>query len=350
MESSFQQITISGTPRERGRQYGQAMGETIRRFLGEGVARLNWVRSVPLTEEQALRLVDEYIPHIERDVPDLAEEVLGLSEGAEISYRQAMLLQVRRELLSRELECSAVAGRDRSGQAVIAQNVDLPGQLTDLGIILRVEPRSSNEPELLMYTHAGLIGYLGINSHGIGVGLNMVLAPGWRPGVPPYLLIRHLLHQRSLDDCLREIGRIRRASSRNLLLSDGVRVLDVEMTVDEERVLETPLLLHTNHFLHGDFCPVDLVSPSTSTYRRLDRLQHLLAHNEELPHLSGLQELLGDHDQYPRSICAHGQGDATRGETVASAILYPGQGVFYAAKGNPCEHPYVRYQIKRGAR
>ncbi|AMA73433.1 MULTISPECIES: C45 family autoproteolytic acyltransferase/hydolase [Aneurinibacillus] len=345
MSKYFQVVTVSGSPYERGYQHGQVFGEQIRSFLADNVARINIVRKDKISLEQALSMVDGYISFIERDVPDIAEEIRGLAEGAQITYREAMLLQVRRELISRGLECSALGYVDQEEGAIIAQNVDLPGNLTELGIILKIKSSVPGEPSIMMYTHIGLLGYLGVNSYGIGIGLNMVLAPGWREGVPPYLLIRHLLHQRNLKDCLREIRRIRRTSSRNLLLSDGHRVLDIEMTVEDERFIEQQLIVHTNHYLNNEFRQIDQISPSTSTFLRLERMHSLAAHYDNKPSLQQIQELLKDHTNYPRSICAHGQGDYSRGETVASVILYPKKGVMYAAKGYPCENQFYRYLL-----
>jgi len=345
MNRDFKVITISGTPYERGYQYGYKLSKQIRSFLDDNVARINLVRKENLTLEEALLMVDSYIPFIEEYIPKIAEEILGLASGANITYREAMLLQLRRELISKGLECSSLAFCDPNGKNIIAQNIDLPGNLTDLGVILKVKGSSPDEPSILMYTHVGLLGYLGLNSYGIGIGLNMVLSPGWTEGVPPYLLIRHLLHQKKLEDCLLEIRRIKRASSRNLLLCDKERIIDVEMTVDQETVIEEPFIIHTNHYLDEQFSKVDQINANASTFTRLNRLEQLLASYKNKPSIKQIEHLLKDHDNYPKSICAHGQGDYSRGETIASVILKPENGVMFAAKGNPCKNSFKEFSL-----
>lgn len=337
-------ISVRGAPYERGRQYGEQLRDSIRAFLSDNLARINLSRRREISYEEAMRAVALHAPFIEEDLPLLAEEVRGLADGAEITYMEAMLLQVRREVLAYGLECTSLAGFDAEGRAFIAQNVDLPGHLTDLGIILRVEPDGAGEAELLMYTYVGLLGYLGINSFGIGVGLNMVLSGGWRPGVPPYLIIRHLLHQRDLESCLREVERIRRASSRSLMLSDGRRVLNLEMTVEGHATIERELLTHTNHYICEDFRELDLVNPDSSTFERLRRTEELLG-PETRPSHETLRRILRDHEGTAGSICAHSPDDPTRGETIASAILFPGDGLLYAAKGYPCRNAFQRYAL-----
>lgn len=346
MYSPLKHIAVSGSPFERGAQYGETLRHDIRDFLSDHVARINIVRRDPLTLKEALSMADSYIPHIEACTPQLAEEIRGLAQGAGISYREGMLLQLRREIIAAGLECTAFACFSQEGHAVIAQNVDLAGRLTDLGMILEVRT-PGEEPDLLMYTHVGLIGYLGINSLGLGIGLNMVLSPGWRAGVPPYLLIRHLLHQPTLEACKREIGRIRRASSRNLLMTDGRRLLNVEMTVDNEHVLEDRFLVHTNHYLHEEFKRCDLVSPGTSTYPRLERTKDKLRQYGNSPAVWQIEELLAYHESGPGSLCVHQDGNPRKVATVASVIMEPAEGRMRVCKGYPCRDPFYVYRFER---
>ncbi|MGF7046232.1 putative choloylglycine hydrolase [Paenibacillus sp. DS2015] len=343
----LQKILVNGTPYQRGTQYGEQLRNEIRDFLSDNIARINSARFESLTLDKALSITDTFIPYIERDVPDLAEEIKGLADGAGISYREGMLLQVRREIISSGLECTAFACRNHQGDSIIAQNVDLAGNLTDLGIILQVNTLSEEEPDLLMYTHVGLIGYLGLNSFGLGIGLNMVLSSGWRAGVPPYLLIRHLLHQKNVENCLREIKRIRRASSRNLLIADKTRLVDVEMTVQDERIIEENFLVHTNHYVHPDLLRYDLVEKNTSTYPRYERTVRELQQFKGMPSVRHMKDLLGYHEDGQGSLCVHNGGDPRRVDTIASVILEPSEGKLSACKGHPCNRPFQPYYLER---
>ncbi|WP_434752337.1 C45 family autoproteolytic acyltransferase/hydolase [Paenibacillus amylolyticus] len=346
MLSPLKHIIVSGSPFERGTQYGETLRHDIRDFLNDNIARINSIRRNPFTLEEALGITDSHIPHIEACTPQLAEEIKGLAQGAGISYREGMLLQLRREIIATGLECTAFACFSQEGRAVIAQNVDLAGGMTDLGMILEVQTPGA-DPDLLMYTHVGLIGYLGINSYGLGIGLNMVLSPGWRPGVPPYLLIRHLLHQPTLEKCEREIGRVRRASSRNLLMTDGMRLVNVEMTVEHERSIEDSLLVHTNHYLHEDFIGCDLVNPNTSTYPRLKRAKDRLRQYGDRPAVWQMEELLAYHESGPGNLCVHQDEDLSNVATIASVILEPSTGRMRICKGYPCTEPFYDYRIER---
>jgi len=340
--SRLPELTVSGSPFERGHAHGRAMGGVIRGFLADRLARINAVRPQPLALADARAIALCHAAVIETQLPAIAEEIAGLARGAEIDRADAYLLQIRRELIAhRDGDCSLIAGRTADGETVVAQTVDLPGAMTELGLILRV--RDPHGPDVCMFTFAGLLGYLGLNEAGLAVGINMVLAPGWRVGVPPYLLVRHLLSLDGVAAATAAIERIPRASSRALLLADRHDVVDLELTVDTARPVRGAPLVHTNHFLDPALAAVDqLAEPSRSGSRA--RLARLRRHGDVID-LDALPALLADHDGYPRSVCAHGEGDLTRGETVAAVIMRPERGELRASRGQPCVAPFHTYTL-----
>ena len=336
------ELTVRGAPFDRGLAHGRALGPVIRAFLGDRLARINALRPTPLGVAEARALARRYAAVIDAQLPSIGEELTGLARGAEIDRDDAVLLQIRRELVAhRDGDCSLVAGRTAAGDAVVAQNVDLAGAMTELAMILRV--RDPHGPDLCMFTFAGLLGYLGINEAGLAIGINMVLAPGWRIGVPPYLVVRHLLGQGGVEPALAALAGVTRASSRALLLADRDDLVEVELTVDDQHPLRGPVVVHTNHFLAPELAAIDqLAEPSRSGSRaRLDRLRRLTAPLDP----DALPGWLADHDGYPRSVCAHGEGDLTRGETVGSVIMLPARGELRATRGQPCRARFSTYTL-----
>jgi isopenicillin-N N-acyltransferase-like protein len=347
MSAALPVLTLSGTPYEIGCQHGSRCAEEIRTFLADRLARIDLLRGEPLDRSAALAAAGGHLKWIEAALPELAQEIQGLADGAGISYREAALLQVRRELIlhpanpSQCCDCTSVGCFDASGRAVLAQNIDLAGGMEELALILRVIPADPARPRLCMFTFKGLCGYLGVNSAGLAIGLNMVFSRGWRPGVPPYLLIRHLLGLRSLGEVVSELRRIRRASSRYLLASDGRAIVGIEMTVDDERLLTGPPLVHANHFVHPDLLGAEALDPATlaASRRREETMRRRLAGGQSPA------AILADHDGYPRSICAHNLGTLTRTDTVGSVVLWPAAAELQALAGHPCEGTYVRYPV-----
>jgi isopenicillin-N N-acyltransferase-like protein len=60
-----------------------------------------------------------------------------------------------------------------------------------------------------------------------------------------------------------------------------------------------------------------------------------------------VQLVLGDHENYPRSICRHQNADAQHGfwSTVFSIVMDPTAREMYVSRGNPCEHQFELYKL-----
>ena len=341
----LKKITVSGRAFERGFQYGNLLKNEINTFLSSNLAHINLVRNIPINYTQAIKFIKPYIKIIEEDLPEIAEEIMGLSRGANISYTEAMLLQLRREIIGYELECTSLGYLDKCKNTYIAQNIDLAGDLARLGIVYRIEAKQPNGTSILQYSHVGLLGYMGINSHGIGIGINMVLSVGWKPGVPIYLLIRHLLTKSTIEDCLLEISRIRRASSRSILLTDGNKMLNIEMTVDTHRIIEHSLLLHTNHYLHEDYIHIDRIPTNSSSYYRMEYMKNFMSDICHKPNIKSIKNLLSSHFDNKSSICVHNENNLKAAKTIASVIMNINNKSLLIANGYPCQNSYHEYKF-----
>jgi isopenicillin-N N-acyltransferase-like protein len=333
--------TLSGTPYDIGYQHGRCFKHQIRALLSSDLARINLLRHTPLPLEEALKFVSECQSYIETDVPELATELSGLADGACISYPEAILLQLRRELIAYTHEadgdCTSVGLFTDNGKTIIAQNIDLAGGLRDYSVVFRIIPENPSAPRICMYTFMGLCGYVGLNSAGLAVAMNMIFADKWRAGVPIYLLVRHLLAQTSLETLLVEVERIRRASSRHLLVTDGQSILGMEMTVDDMSFLRHAPQVHANHLLCEGLRTQERLqnAPLEISRRRQERVERLLA--EGVP----VYTVLSNHDGFPNSVCKHSLGELRRSDTVGSVIMIPAECELHALRGHPCEERHV---------
>ncbi|VVM92290.1 hypothetical protein PS862_02672 [Pseudomonas fluorescens] len=330
-------------PGRRGEAYGFAARDLIRLFLDDGLAQVNRLRRVPLAQEEVMGISRQFLAVLHDHLPGLGQEVLGLARGADITPEQAMLLQIRRELTGWGEDCTTLAFIDPEEGGTIAQTIDLSGDLRDYLCALRYRGATEHAGDILMWAYTGLLGYAGINSHGLAVGINMVIGGVWRVGVPPYLLVRQLLGKTSIEACLEEIVRIPRASSRSLTLAQGGRLLIVEMTVLGHRVLEGSVLTHCNHFLHPDFTGEEQVSSQSTTYLRTQVLDSALSHDPRLD-IARARILLADHTNSPASICAHGR-EFKQGKTVSALVMSPAKGDLQICFGKPCSAPFERFSL-----
>jgi hypothetical protein len=231
---------------------------------------------------------------------------------------------------------------------VLAQTVDLNGYLDDQIAVLEVA-RPGSPRRSLVLSFGGLLGYLGLNSDGLAVGLNLVLGGDWRPGLPPYLAIRHLLDTAScVDEAVEILRGLRMASSRSLTLCDTEKTVCVEFLADDLRVLDaaepvlpgppsslTPRLalsVHTNHFLHPDF----LAGDELNVFARNSSLQRLKACDSglaALPRDAGVEDHFALLSVPPIRVV--GTGDIRRERTVAAVVMVPGRGELHVRPGDP---------------
>jgi isopenicillin-N N-acyltransferase like protein len=340
-------IRLRGTPAELGFQHGQARAERLREFLDDSLARLNRILPAPVSLASLASTLDEYRDRIAEATPALAEEIDGLAAGAGISRDEALLLQLRREIMGylripTAGDCTTYARSD--ADPVLAQTVDLNGNLDDhiavLDVIVCPPPSPSGPPPLagsprraLVLSFGGLLGYVGMNSAGLAVGLNLVLGGDWRPGLPPYLAIRHLLDNAStVEAAIGMLGRLRLASSRSITLCDRSTAAYVEILGDDVRVTRAPWTVHTNHFLHPDLAPRDELNvfARNSSLRRLATGETGLA---ALPAGADADEHFGLMSGPP--IRVPDEGDIRRERTVASVVMFPTRGEIHVRPGDP---------------
>lgn len=338
-------LCLEGAPFELGRAHGAARRQQIRSFLDDDLARLNRVMSQPANLTALAPEIAAYRREIAAATPSLAEEIEGLAEGAGISPDEAMLLQIRREVMGYSRfttgDCTTLCRRGEGGP-VLAQTIDLNGNLEDQITILRITHRASSRRVLLL-SFTGLLGYLGLNSDGLAIGLNLVLGGAWRPGIPPYLAIRRLLDTcGDIESCLAWLSGARLASSRSLLLCDARRSVVVELCDGKLSLQEGETLAHTNHFLSEEFVAMDQMNPFSrnSSIRRLDAC---VAQLDRLGQEGGVEDFMALLCREPINVAD--TGNIRREKTVGAVVLLPKDGELHLRRGNPAQARTEKYCV-----
>jgi isopenicillin-N N-acyltransferase like protein len=174
-----------------------------------------------------------------------------------------------------------------------------------------------------------------VNSDGLAIGLNLVLGGQWRPGLPPYLAIRHLLDNAGcVADAAEILRRLPLASSRSLMLCDPASVACVEILDNALRFVGGAEPVHTNHFLHPDFTGRD----ELNVFARNSSLLRMKAAASGLAGLEGAGAA-GVEEHFALlsqpTICVTGVGDIRRERTVAAVVLLPDRGELHLRPGDP---------------
>jgi isopenicillin-N N-acyltransferase-like protein len=336
--AALPEITVAGTRYEMGRQHGAACAALIHRVFDARMAIVR--RATGLDPAQAVEAGLRYLEPVASRFPAFIDEVRGIASGAGMAFPEAFFIQVATEIGFRAGGCSALAVRAASGAWFVAQNWDVPRDVAGTQIVLRVRP--DDAPAAVMFTYAGVIGYMGVNEHGVCHVANQLVTPDWRTGVTHYFVKRRFLEVESVDACLRVAAEVPISSSASYVIGDGHRAVALEWLPSGIATLEGERLAHTNHILDPALVRFErYLDALPDSPHRLSRLQHLLPAGDAA--LATVQAILSDHDGHPSSICRHGgHGDLV---TQASVIFEPGRRLMHLAYGNPCELPFVTYPV-----
>ncbi|MDA1017691.1 MAG: C45 family autoproteolytic acyltransferase/hydrolase [Planctomycetota bacterium] len=343
----YREITVAGTPREMGRQIGEAAREEVRGFCDVALDRVNL--TVPISRNKALSIANESLVPAREYAPHMVEELEGISESAGVSLSDLMLLQVRNQLTPEaDAGCTSFAldsASDINRGAVVGQNWDNDPLLDDFTVVLTRRP--INKPALMTVTQAGLISYIGLNDAGIGLCLNTLPAPSRDVGVPHYFTVRGIYEARSLDEAVHAVQRAQRAIPTNIMMSTPEGPADLEVTIDAVRVLrgEGGRVTHTNHCLHPELLSINADFPELiQSIPRKHRVDALVQHSSSL---DSLKAALQDHDNHPRSICRHANDDPGSGfwVTVFSVIIETESRRMHVSRGTPCDRPFETYLL-----
>jgi isopenicillin-N N-acyltransferase-like protein len=165
-----------------------------------------------------------------------------------------------------------------------------------------------------------------------------------------YFTVRGIHEATSLAGAVEAVRRAERAIPANIMLATPEGPADLEVTLDEVRVLtgERGRVTHANHCLHPELQSVNDAFPELiESHPRQQRIDRLLRAAGGPIGLEAVKAALADHNGYPRSICRHPNDDPQMGywQTVFSVIIEPGQCRMHVSRGTPCEHPYEVYTL-----
>ncbi|CAL9525822.1 C45 family autoproteolytic acyltransferase/hydolase [Streptomyces albus] len=379
-------IEISGTPRERGRQYGEAARDRLHAAMAYYEAAFG--ASSGLTWSQVTTRAARWLEPVRGFAPGLAEEMRGIAEGAGVDLLDVLALNARGEVLYDKSFSSMAASNPTTsappsapapapagpgteeeapdgctsfalygeasgdGHVYAGQNWDWRAGVAGTLLLLRiVQPP---KPTLIMQVEAGQIGRQGANSAGLALNANGL---GGRfddaVGLPQTVVRRTVLDQPSVTDALDVLCRTRAHIASNALLTcrEGFAI-DLETTPAGHGWLYPTdgLLVHGNHYQAGVPAPL-----AAAGYRPLspDSLVRVPRAEQGLKALRGstdpaesrklIRAAMSDHLGHPEGLCTHPdprKPELTHWTTLISSLADLTTGDYYATPGTPCDHEY----------
>ena len=356
MACSYPYIRVEGAPHARGVEHGRQAAAQI--GAGLGMYRQLFEAYASLTWEQSVRKAERFEPSIKAYLPDAIEEMQGIAEGAGVAYGDILALNCRSEMMFALPDgCTSmvVPPEDSAdGRPYIAQNWDwlAPSRETNVVLELRQPPL----PTILTICEAGMVGGKGVNSAGLGCGLNAVSIGRGQIGVPLHLLFRGIMNSVKISDAIEAVSKPVRAGCGNFVIgsADGF-VLHLEFSPDDFDVLMAGehSLAHTNHYLSPVFVGQDkLKSLFACSYPRLHRARTLLRRFRGNLDREAVWRILADHGNFPDSPCNHEDPrDAqwSRYATIYGFFADLAGRAIWVSEGNPCRGEWHPFYLRPGA-
>ncbi|WLW54867.1 C45 family autoproteolytic acyltransferase/hydolase [Streptomyces sp. YU58] len=365
-------VEISGAPRDRGRQYGEAVRPQLRAALAYYEQAFG--HSAGLTWDQVTARAARWREPVGSYAPHLLEEMRGIAEGAGVRLLDVLALNARGEVLYDNSFAAMDTSPDPSGERVeepaegctsfaaygpasgdghvwAGQNWDWRAGVSDTVVMLRiVQPPA---PTLIMQVEAGQVGRQGASSAGIALNANGL---GGRfsdaVGLPQTVVRRAVLDQPAITDALDVLCRTRAHIASNALLTcrEGYAV-DLETTPAGHGWLYPAdgLLVHGNHYQAG------VPAAIAADYRPLspDSLVRVPRAEQGLRALRGstgpdesrklIKQAMSDHLGLPESLCTHPDPRRPAVEhwtTLVSSCVDLTTGDYHVTAGTPCDRDY----------
>lgn len=355
VEVCVTEVLINGDGYERGRNYGKAAGEAIRRCISHYAVYIK--NSTGMDWKLACENAKKFEPAIRKFRPEYLEEMKGIADGAQAGYEEILAINCRSELYAMKQaavqECTAFAvmpQASRDGHVLAGQNWDNNYGQRDCMVVLHIYQK--NKPDILLFTEAGFIGGKGMNSRGISLTLNALETNFDSRGVPLHMKMRAALDAEHISEAYEAVAKVPSAVGANLILTSGDGVaLSAEVTPNGVDAIlpENGVIAHTNHLLS----PIlRQKSPDNwrswgSTFVRLCRLKELLRDREDIDK-EYLFQVMRDHGGYPHSICYHPEGEDADICSMASnysLVMDTTKKAAYFCAGQPCKGNYKEYHI-----
>lgn len=351
----FKEITVRGTPYERGLIYGQLcrdeVSASIRSYqiLFEGTKGISW--------EDAREISKYYLSLTGEFEPDYIEEMKGIAEGAGVDLFDIAALNARTEIMYAQTtnenvnECttlSLMAPATEGGRVIAAENWDYSKILRESLVIVHVY--QEDKPHFVMVAEAGMIGGIGMNDCGVAVMLNALRTTVPCQGIPLRARMRAMLEADNLGEAYVK-GSHSPYSVANLIAThkDGIAIgFEMDSRNVEPLIPEDGVLMHTNHYIGPKMYLANDVNHKGSSYIRLQRIRTLVKQHHGNITIEDVKAMLCDHAGYPFAICDHENMKeplVERDATNYSVIMDLTEKCMYLAPGNPCENEYEKLYI-----
>lgn len=274
-----------------GHIHGSTYAAEIREYTEEriGLVMSGLWTGAPLSRGTVLDLAEACVEAHRRQSAVLYEEMSAMAGAAGISMAEAVVVggftdfvdTVRAHLGDGaaprlvEDDCTAFIVPDHRarGAGFFGQTWDMHASATDHVILMCTRP--DDGPRALIFTTVGCLGQIGMNEHGVCVGITNLAASDGQVGVTWPTVVRHALMAGNATEARDVILDADLAGGHDYLIFDAAGVgYNIEAMPSARTVttLSTEPLVHTNHTTGEATLAVESARPpelTESSHRRL---------------------------------------------------------------------------------
>ena len=365
MSYKIRVLPLSGTPYEMGYEHGRVYRDDIRRYTEERVKLAGngqWSGHV-LTREELLAIAEACVPDHDKYAPDLMAELRGMADATDLTLGELLIVGGFTDFVDtlynyyRQPEtasdrwpiddCTAFLvppSATADGTSFFGQTWDMHDTATEFVILLDIKP--DDGPAALVFTTVGCVGQIGLNEHGICIGINNLLGADGQIGVMWPFVVRKVLQQDNIEDALACITEAKLAGAHNFMLMDkhgrgyNIEAMSTRYHLTE---LTAEAIIHTNHCViphNHEIEQLREAASQASSEARLNRAADLL---QKRP--VALDDLIAV-TRDPAAICVRAQPPKYI-ESCGAAIMRPQTGDFWAVWGLPDENEYEHFVLSR---
>lgn len=337
MSGCIEQLEVAGSHREIGFAIGERFSSRIRRSLESYAFFREHLLPHYHTAEGRTRY-QRLLEVNQARFPDYVAELEGLAQGAQLPFRDLLLVNLRGDYLSGKVVggCTDVVVF-RDDAALIGHNED--GDPAFQGELYLARVQVEGKPAFTALCYPGFLpgNAFGFNSEGICFSVDSVRPRDIPVGLGRYLVARSLLDATSLTDAIGRAMAPGRSGGFSVTIGSITerRIVVVEAAPGAGHVREIQgHYVHTNHYR-------DLAHPEqvigASSRARLERAQQALWDDARID-ATGVLALLGDEadERYPifRTAVA-----PDRSATLCTALFDLDSRQVHLVTGHPTRNP-----------
>ena len=365
LENGIYYAELDGT--NGGYELGKQNGQVFKVLIRENLKRLKSDYSLWIGGERTLNKIlrkisteSQYLSDLAQYMPELYDELRGIAEGSGISIEDAVILNYIDETMlavSRYSEDDSDAHSEKSDRSdrctagalfgrndlpnMIFQNMDFSDAYNGYQVLYRIH---YTDKDILMYGFVGQFGGIGVNSHGVGVTVN-IMSDGIGKegsGIPSTATTRGMLQLDSVDEAVEWLRTLPISSAHSLIVTDPEKATGIEATANSIFVMKPQnekYVVHSNHCLQTpDRFEIPGISDEDSnTVVRLNLVLNMLKGKEALTDVHDIIKILSTEPVL--DIIQKGQGGTVQSVIGVCDAIAP---YVYIAKASEKERQFVK--------